>query len=119
MSALKQPYQFKVPCTAPPSAIPQPPEVELPQSEFFEAFATARITKLYLDQHSFAQVDYGLVKQGAAWVAVMPEIPGVEITLTADMMVVIQVDPDKNKAPYQVVGVEFTLAGERHPDVKL
>lgn len=103
-------FQFKVPRTAPPSVITQPPEVALSHDAFLEALSTARVSKLYLDQNSFAQVDYGLVKQGAAWVAVMPEIPGVEITLTADLRVVIQVDEDKNKAPYQVVGVELTVA---------
>lgn len=109
MSTERQTYQFKVPRTAPPSAIPQPPEVVLTQAEFFEALGEARITKLYLDLNTFAQVDYGLVKQGAAWVAVMPEIPGVQITLTADLRVVVQVDPDKDKAPYQAIGVEFTV----------
>lgn len=102
-------FAFAVMRELPPLKVPQPDEIQGSYEDFLLQLVSGRITKLYLDAYSLIPCDYPLVSDGAgSHVAQMPEIPGVEVKLLATGEVIITVDEDKARAPYQVIGIELS-----------
>ncbi len=108
MSQTKR-FQFSVPRREPAAVIPQPEEIQKTYAEFMAAFAKGKVSKLFLSGDAQIPTDYALVSDGVGLVTHMPEIPGVAIRVLPTGDVIITVDADPTKAPYQVIGVELTV----------
>ncbi|WJJ54968.1 hypothetical protein [Xanthomonas phage RTH11] len=93
-------YTFTAVTARPNPVIGIPEGLELTREQFFEALANARVTRLYLDSNTFAQVNYGFVKKDNTLVAdLLPHFPDVSITLLANGEAIMEVSKDSQYQP--------------------
>lgn len=93
-------YTFNVVTARPNPVIPVPEGLELTREQFFQALADARVSRLYLNINTFAQVNYGFVLKDNKLVAdLLPHFPDIAITLQANGEAIMEVSKDSQYQP--------------------